>query len=116
MTSSQDHVDYLADIAEAMAKAQQFVSGMSFEAFAMDDKTVFAVIRALEIVGEAAKRIPDSFRDQYPEIPWRSMAGMRDKSVYGYSGINLKVVWKTVTEELPPLEGSILRVLADQRD
>jgi len=66
MTSSQDHVDYLADIAEAMAKAQQFVSGMSFEAFAMDDKTVFAVIRALEIVGEAAKRIPDSFRVSRP--------------------------------------------------
>lgn len=76
----------------------QFIDGMTFETFVRDDKTVFAVVRALEIVGEATKRIPASIRDQAPSIPWRAMAGMRDKLSHDYIGVNVAVVWKTATK------------------
>jgi uncharacterized protein with HEPN domain len=85
---------------------------MTYEQFAQDAKTVFAVIHALEIVGEATKQIPQSVKNSYPEVPWRQMAGMRDKLIHDYSGVNLAVVWKTVVEDLPKLEPLIRHVLA----
>jgi len=95
--------DALRDILEAASKAQEFLRDMDQEAFAEDEKTVFAVIRALEIVGEAARRVPADFRDQNPGIPWRSMTGMRDKLIHDYFGVSIDVVWKTVHEDLPAL-------------
>jgi uncharacterized protein with HEPN domain len=113
MTQLREYRDYLEDIRQAAQKALAFVQGMSYEAFVADDKTVFAVVRALEIVGEATKRIPQSVRDRYPEVPWRSMAGIRDKLIHDYVSVNLEVVWKTVTEDLPALLPMIQRVLDD---
>jgi len=95
--------DALRDILEAASKAQEFLRDMDQESFAEDEKTVFAVIRALEIVGEAARRVPADFRDQNPGIPWRSMTGMRDKLIHDYFGVSIDVVWKTVHEDLPAL-------------
>jgi uncharacterized protein with HEPN domain len=106
-----EYRDYLEDIRQAGQKALVFVQGMSYEAFVLDDKAVFAVVRALEIVGEATKRIPQSTRDRYPEGPWRSMAGIQDKLIHDYVGVNLEVVWKTVTEDLPALLPMIQRIL-----
>jgi uncharacterized protein with HEPN domain len=70
--------DFIDDIINAMNKALKFVESMSYEEFAQDDKTIFAVVRAIEIIGEAVKNLPDEIKVQYPEIPWKSMAGMRD--------------------------------------
>jgi uncharacterized protein with HEPN domain len=95
--------DALNDILSAAEKAIQFVEGMTPDDLANDDRTEFAVIKALEIVGEAARRVPNSFRDSHPQIPWREMAAMRDKLVHDYFGVNLEVVWKTIHEDLPPL-------------
>jgi uncharacterized protein with HEPN domain len=72
------------------------------------------VIRALEIIGEATKQVPQSVKDSYPEVPWRQMAGMRDKLIHDYFGVNLVVVWKTVIEDLPNLEPLIRHVLAEE--
>jgi uncharacterized protein with HEPN domain len=111
MTPQRSYLDYLQDIHEAMSKAETFTSGLDFAAFSADDKTVFAVIRALEIMGEAAKRIPGDVRDRYPEVPWRSMAGIRDKLIHDYLQVNLEIVWKTVVEELPALRPHIDRIV-----
>ena len=100
MKSEREYVDYLYDILDAIEKAADFIEGMDFNHFSEDDKTVFAVVRALEIIGEAARKIPPSVRAQYLEIPWREITGMRDKLVHDYFGVDLAVVWKTVKEEL----------------
>ena len=70
------------------------------------------MIRALEIVGEVAKKIPVETREKYPELPWRELAGMRDKLIHDYIGVNLEVVWKTVLEDLPGLEKQIRNAIA----
>jgi uncharacterized protein with HEPN domain len=75
--------------------------------FVRDRRTVNAVIRSLEVLGEAAKRIPDEVRQKYPAIPWKRMAGMRDKLIHEYSGVDLETVWDVITEELPLLKPAL---------
>ncbi len=95
--------DSLRDMLENALRAIQFVEGMDFEAFAKDEKTIYAVVRAIELIGEAARGIPENIRAKYPGIPWRDVAAMRNKLVHNYFGVNLEVVWQTIHEDLPLL-------------
>ena len=104
-------LDYLRDALAAMHKAQEFVEGIDYTAFVQDDKTSFAVVRALEIVGEAAKLVPDGVRSQFPDAPWRDMAGMRDVLIHGYFGVDLEVVWRTVTVRIPQVIPALQRAM-----
>jgi uncharacterized protein with HEPN domain len=113
MTNERSDLDYLDDILDATDKIKQFTQGISDEQFWQDLKTAYAVIHAFEIIGEATKRLPSSIKEAHPDLPWRSVAGMRDKLIDDYFGVNLMVVWKTVTEDLPTLEAIIRRILAD---
>ncbi len=101
MTPQREYIDSIKDIIDALEKCLSFVVDMDFESFDSDDKTVFAVIRALEIAGEAIKQVPPNIRQQNPDVPWREMAGMRDKLIHHYFGISHAVVWQTITEDIP---------------
>lgn len=94
---------YLSDIKNAIEAINTFTTGMSFESFKTDDKTVSAVIRKIEIIGEAAKSIKSEISVSNPGIPWSIMARMRDKLIHGYFGIDLDIIWKTVREDLPTI-------------
>lgn len=96
--------DYATDILTCYQETQEFTQGLDFNAFAQDRKTVNAVVRSLEVMGEAAKRIPAETREKYPKIPWKKITSMRDKLIHEYSGVDLEIVWGVVKEELPPLK------------
>jgi uncharacterized protein with HEPN domain len=104
---------YLKDILDNMELAGQFIARMSYEEFYQDKKTVYAMIRCLEVIGEAAKNIPTATRRKYPDIPWKEMAGMRDKLIHGYSGVDSKKVWMVIQDNFPGLRMSITGILQD---
>jgi uncharacterized protein with HEPN domain len=97
----REYEDYLRDMLDNAEKALSFVQGMDYDGFCTDDKAVYAVIRALEIIGEAARQIPENVRQSHPEIQWREIAAMRNKLTHEYFGVNTKVIWRTVHEDLP---------------
>jgi uncharacterized protein with HEPN domain len=116
MSKGREISDYLDDIVTAIADAEEFTSGMSYEMFAADKKTVNAVIRCLEILGEAAKHIPTSFRKKHPAIPWNKMAGMRDVLIHDYMGVDLKTVWKVTEERLLELKPLLEEIRSTKDD
>ena len=102
---------YLQDIIGAMLAIEQFVEGISFDEFKTDDKTSSAVIRKFEIIGEAAKQIPEEIRNKYPLIPWKEMAGMRDRLIHFYFGIKYELVWHTIKDVIPQMKPAIQEIL-----
>ncbi|MEM2119355.1 MAG: DUF86 domain-containing protein [Candidatus Bathyarchaeia archaeon] len=109
----QEFLDYIWDLFNNARKAIVFVSSMTYSDFERDEKTQYAVVRALEIMGEAAKKVPGEIKMAYPEIPWREISGMRDKLIHDYTGVNLMVIWRTLQQDLPPLIQHLKRLLSD---
>ena len=101
---TRSYEDYLADILYAIEKAQEFVEGVDADDFYGNTEKIFAVIRALEIIGEAARHIPSDIQRQHPDIPWAEIIGMRNVVIHDYFGVDNEVIWRTVQEDLPPLQ------------
>jgi len=111
MSEERELSDFIEDIMNSADEAILFVEGMTFDEFRVDRKTINATVRSLEIIGEATKHIPDSFRSLNPSIPWRQMAGMRDRLIHGYFGVDLEIVWETILHVLPQLHEETCRLL-----
>jgi len=107
----REYEDYLSDMLENAEKALSFVHGLDYDGFCKDDKAMYAVIRAFEIIGEAARQIPETVRDAHSEIQWREITGMRNKLTHEYFGVNTKVVWRTVQEDLPAIIPALRKML-----
>ena len=112
MRPQRSYRDYLDDILRAIGEILSFVEDMDFETFRSDLRTNLAVIRALEIIGEAARYIPANERRRHSQVPWQEMVAMRNKLIHQYFGVDLEVLWRTVQEDLPSLRDEISRVLA----
>lgn len=110
------YTDYIQDIFDSLNDIESFVKGMSFKGFKNDKKTVNAVVRSIEIIGEASKKIPKRIKDIRPDIPWKKMAGMRDKLTHEYFGIDLEIIWKVATEEIYRLKPGIQQILNSMQE
>lgn len=100
----RDYQLYMKDILVAIERIEVFVGNMDLEAFKADDMTTSAVIRKLEIIGEAVKGIPEEIRKSHPHVPWKEMAGMRDKLIHFYFGVDYELVWGTIKRRLPEVK------------
>ncbi|MGH7409937.1 MAG: HepT-like ribonuclease domain-containing protein [Candidatus Methylomirabilis sp.] len=109
----RDYRVYLEDILEAIGKITRYTAGLSLKTFSEDSKTLDAVVRNLEVVGEAIKNVPDGVRLRYPAVDWRRIAGLRDILVHEYFGIDVQIIWDIVTSKLPDLERQIWQILKD---
>jgi uncharacterized protein with HEPN domain len=94
---------FVKDIYDACDAIQKFVLNLSFDEFIQDDKTLSAVIRKFEVIGEAAKNVPEEIKIKYPECPWKEMSGMRDRLIHAYFGIDNDLVWDTIQTKIPEL-------------
>jgi uncharacterized protein with HEPN domain len=112
----RDYRLYLKDMLAAIGSIEVFVEGMDSETFRADDKTASAVMRKFEVIGEAAKGVPEKIRRAYPDIPWREMAGMRDRLIHFYFGVDHELVWRTIKERLPEVKPQIEDILQQGGD
>lgn len=103
---------FLEDIVEAARRIRLFLANMEWDTFVSDLRTSDAVVRNLQVIGEATKRLTDEFRAAHPEVDWRRMAGKRDVLVHECSRVNLRVVWSAATQDIPEMETRVRSILA----
>ncbi len=107
----RDYSVYLNDILAAISKIERYVNDLSFKEFIQDDMRVDAVVRNLEVIGEAAKHVPEEIRRKYPFIDWRKVSGLRDILVHEYFGVDLDILWDIVKNRIPILKRGTDRIL-----
>jgi uncharacterized protein with HEPN domain len=108
--SKRDWTLFLQDMLDIIGKIGQYTSGMSFQEFLQDSRTQDAVVRNLEVLGEAARRIPPDIQERYPEIPWAQIVGLRNRLIHGYFLVDYGIVWEIVQNELSPLREKLEQI------
>ena len=105
--SKRDPRILLEDVLLAIEKVGRFTAGMDQQTFLSDEKTIDAVARNLEIIGEAVRQLPDDFKSAHADLPWNQIGGMRNRIVHDYFGLDLKIIWQVIHHDLPDLETRI---------
>jgi uncharacterized protein with HEPN domain len=112
----RDYKVYLGDMLVAAERIKSYTSGHTYQAFRGDTRTIDAVLRNLEVLGEAAKQVPEIVRSKHPEIEWRKLAGLRDILIHGYFGIDLEIIWDIVDTKLVPLTEQLAVLIGQLED
>lgn len=107
---------FISHILESIAKIERFTKGIAIEKFLKSVQKQDAVIRRLEIIGEAVKNLPAEFRKKYSDVPWSEMAKTRDKLIHGYFGVDLELTWDIVKKDLPKLKGKIQKIQSELKE
>lgn len=115
MSDPRRDIDYLEDVLEAIRRIQLYTKEFGWDDFIEDIRTQDAVVRNLEIIGEATKHVSDEFRTRYPHISWKDLAGVRDKLIHHYFGVNNEIVWQIIEDDLPSLFTQIDEILGLER-
>ena len=111
---SRDHRDYLQDILDAINDIEDFTKNLTYMQFIKDRKTLNAVVRSIEVIGEASKQLPDALKAKYDKLPWKEITGMRNKLIHAYFGMDTETIWQTIKENIPLLKLTIQKMLKDQ--
>lgn len=107
----KDPTIFLTHILESINLLEKYLQNVTEEQFLASEEKQDLAVRRIEVIGEAAKNIPETFRNQYPDIPWKQISGMRDILIHKYFGINMDRVWETATQFIPPLKKQIKSIL-----
>ncbi len=107
----RDYRVYLEDILQAIEKIGRYTAGLSAETLTRDDKTLDAVVRNLEVIGEAVKHLPDEIRAAHPNVEWKRIAGLRDVLIHAYFGIDVDIVWDIIQNKLPVLGRQVRQII-----
>ncbi len=108
--SKRDWKLFVEDISECIGKIERYIENMEFNDFKNDAKTIDAVVRNLEIIGEASKNIPKNIKDRYQNVYWKGIAGLRNRIIHEYFGVDFKIIWHIIKEELPTLRKQMKQI------